>query len=87
MKSLINIKNDDNKCCLWYHVRHLNPLNKNPQRITKVDQKWLMILIIKTFSFLYRKKIIKSLNKGIIFALMYFVMKMTLSCSYIKTNI
>ena len=31
-KGLINIKNDDNKCFLWCHVRHLNPLNKKPQR-------------------------------------------------------
>ena len=31
MKGLINIKNDDNKCFLWCHVRNfikLNPLNK-----------------------------------------------------------
>ena len=25
MKGLINIKNNDNKCFLWCHVRHLNP--------------------------------------------------------------
>ena len=25
-KGLINIKNDDNKCFLWCHVRYLNPL-------------------------------------------------------------
>ena len=24
-KGLINLKNDDNKCFLWSHVRHLNP--------------------------------------------------------------
>ena len=24
MKGLINIKNNDNKCFLWCHVRHLN---------------------------------------------------------------
>ena len=38
-KGLINIENNDNKCFLWCHVRHLNPLNKNSQRITKVDKK------------------------------------------------
>ena len=63
MKGLINIKSDDNKCFLWYHIRHLNPLRTHPERITKVDKKWLMILIIKTLSFLYLKKIIKGLNK------------------------
>ena len=26
MKGLINIKNNDNKCFLWCHIRHLNPL-------------------------------------------------------------
>ena len=25
MKDLINIKNNDNKCFLWCHIRHLNP--------------------------------------------------------------
>ena len=38
MEGLINTKNDDNKCSLWCHVKHLNPLNKNPQRITKADK-------------------------------------------------
>ena len=26
MKALINIKSNDNKCFLWCHIRHLNPL-------------------------------------------------------------
>ena len=39
MKGLINIKNDDNKCFLWCHDRHLNLVDKNPQRITKEDKK------------------------------------------------
>ena len=26
MKSLINIKKNDNKCFLWCHIGHLNPL-------------------------------------------------------------
>ena len=26
MEGLINIKNNDNKSFLWYHIRHLNPL-------------------------------------------------------------
>ena len=39
MKGLINIKNDDDKCFLWCHVRHLHQSNKNPQRITKKDKK------------------------------------------------
>ena len=38
-KGLINIKNNDNKCFLWCHVRHLNLMSKNPQRITKEGKK------------------------------------------------
>ena len=35
MKGLINIKNSDNKCFLRCHTRHLNLIDKNPQRIKK----------------------------------------------------
>ena len=31
-KGLINIKNDDNECFRWCHVRHLNPIENNPQK-------------------------------------------------------
>ena len=34
MKGLINIKNNDNKCFLWCHIRHLNPLKIHPERKT-----------------------------------------------------
>ena len=40
-KGLINIQNDDNKCFLWCHVRHLNLVDKNPQRITKKDREFV----------------------------------------------
>ena len=36
---MINIQNNDNKCFLWCHVRHLNLIDKNPQRITKEDKE------------------------------------------------
>ena len=39
MKSLISIKNNDNKCFLWCLIRNLNPLKIHPERITKVDKK------------------------------------------------
>ena len=38
-KVLTNIKNNDNKCFLWRHVRHLNSVLKSPNRITKEDKK------------------------------------------------
>ena len=36
-KGLINLKNKDNECFRWCHIRHLNP-PKNPQRIKKEDK-------------------------------------------------
>ena len=38
-KGLINIKNNDQKCFLWCHVRHINPLNEDPERITRIDKE------------------------------------------------
>ena len=32
-KRLINIKNNDRKCFLWFHVRHINPVKGHPGRI------------------------------------------------------
>ena len=36
---LIDIKNNDNKCFLWCHVRHLKLIKKHPERINKEDKK------------------------------------------------
>ena len=38
-KGLINIKNKDQKCFLWCHVRHINPSKEHPERIKKADKK------------------------------------------------
>ena len=38
-KGLINIKNNDNICFLWFHVRHLNLIKKHPERIKKEDKR------------------------------------------------
>ena len=38
-KVLINIKNKDQKCCLWRQVRHINPSKENAERILKTDKK------------------------------------------------
>ena len=37
-KGLINIKNNDNKCFLWCHIRYLNPLKIHPERMKKADK-------------------------------------------------
>ena len=38
-KGLINIKNKDWKCFLWYHVRHINLSKENLERTKKTDKK------------------------------------------------
>ena len=38
-QGLINIKNEDNYCFIWSYCRYLNPVNKNPNRITKEDKE------------------------------------------------
>ncbi|XP_068704228.1 uncharacterized protein [Montipora foliosa] len=40
-QSLINIKNSDNECFRWCHIRHLNPQDRNPQRIKKSDKAFI----------------------------------------------
>ena len=34
-------KNNDNECFRWCHIRHLNPQNKDPQRIKKSDKAFI----------------------------------------------
>ena len=41
-KELINIKNKDAECFRWCHIRHLNPQEKDPQRIRKRTRRLLM---------------------------------------------
>ena len=55
-KGLINIQNDDNKCFLRCHIRHLNLIDKNPQRITKKDKELVSRLNYDKISFLVSKK-------------------------------
>ena len=38
-KGLINIKNKDEKCFLWCHVRHINPPKEHPEKIRNEDKK------------------------------------------------
>ena len=41
LKGLINIKNKDNECFRWCHIRHLNLINTHPERITKKDKQYI----------------------------------------------
>ena len=38
-KGLINIKNQNQKCFLWCHVRRINPSKEHPERIKKTGNK------------------------------------------------
>ena len=55
-KELINIKNNDQKCFLWCHVRHINPLKEHPERITKIDRKIACSLNYDEIKFPVEKK-------------------------------
>ena len=50
-KGLLNMKNKDQKCFLWCHIRHINPLKEHPERIKKMTKKLLKNLIMTELSF------------------------------------
>lgn len=55
-KGLINIKNNDNECFRWCHARFLNPQEKHPQRIKKLDREVIQDLDYKGIEFLISVK-------------------------------
>ena len=61
-KGLINIKNKDQKCFLWCHVRHINPSKEHPERIKKLTKKLLKNVIMMELSFPCKKKILTIFN-------------------------
>ena len=62
-KGLINLKNKDNECLRWCHIRHLNSQMKNPQRIKKCDKEYIEKLDYVGIKFI---SIIKFKNKTIL---------------------
>ena len=56
VKGLINIKNNDNKCFLWCHIRHLNPLKIHRKRITKAHKNMVNDLDHEGIEFPVSKK-------------------------------
>ena len=40
-KGLINMKNEDNECFRWCHIRCLNPQDVHPERIKKSDKEYI----------------------------------------------
>ena len=73
-KGLISIKNNDQKCFLWCHVRHVNPIKIHPERITREDKKLVNDLDYDGTEFPVREKDFSKIKK-IKFGLTCFVMK------------
>ena len=73
-KGLINIKNKDAECFRWCHIRHLNPQEKDPQRIKKEDKKIINEMNYEGIEFPVSRKHYNKVEK--VLGLMYLVMKM-----------
>ena len=56
IKGLIDIKNYDDKCFKWCHVRHINNVDKNPERIWKEDREFFKKLNYQGVDFPVSKK-------------------------------
>ena len=87
-KGLINIKNSDNKCFLWCHVRHFNLIKKYPDRINKQDERLANNLNYEGIEFPIAKNDYCKIEKQKIFVLTCFVRKQNyLSALHIWRNI
>ena len=62
-KGLINLKNNDNECLRWCHIRHLNPQDKYPQRIKKTDKGLIDELDYTNIEFPVKIKQINKIEK------------------------
>ena len=62
-KGLINMKNKDNECFRWCHIRHLNPQDKDPQRIKKTDKQYIEKLDYSSIEFPVTVKHINKIEK------------------------
>ena len=62
-KGLINLQNEDNECFRWCHIRHLNPQEKNPQRIKKEDREYIKNLNYSGIEFPVAIKHYKKIEK------------------------
>ena len=59
-KEPINNKNNDEKCFLWCHIRHINPVKIHPERVKQKDIKLVSTLDYEGIKFPVSKKISKS---------------------------
>ena len=75
-KGLINIKNKDQKCFLWCHVRHINPSKEHPERIKKTDKKIAEKLDYDGIEFPVQEKDFNKIEVKKMYELTCLVMKM-----------
>ena len=62
-KGLINIKNNDNECLRWCHIRHLNLLKNHNERITARDKELVKTLDYSGVTFPVSIKDMKKIEK------------------------
>ena len=62
-KGLINIKNKDDECFRWCIVRHLNPQEKDSQRIKRDDKQYIEKLNYKGVIFPVSQKHYNKIEK------------------------
>ena len=62
-KGLINLKNKDDECFRWCHIRYLNPQGKDPQRIKKSDKHYIKNLDYQGIKFPITIKQINKIEK------------------------
>jgi hypothetical protein len=60
---LINIKNDDDMCFLWCHVRHLRPKSRRATSITKKDRDFELELDYYGIEFLVKVSDVVKIEK------------------------
>ena len=69
------MKNEDDECFRWCHIRHLNPQRKNPQRITKDDKQYIEKLDYTNIVFPVLENSITKLRNRTALESTYLVMK------------
>ena len=62
-KGRINVKNNDQKCFLWCHTRHVNHVKIHSERITQEDKKLVNNLNYDGMGFRVREKDFNKIEK------------------------
>ena len=59
----MNFKNNDQKCFLWCHVKHINPIKIHPERSTQNNKKFANDLTYDGIKFPVREKDFSKIEK------------------------